>query len=141
MKEKLFNGRDIPKVALESMNETHYEEAVLVAKLNGLLERQQTGESLGTEIDVQLEEWLKHTQAHFSRENDMMVEHDFPPYPVHRAVHDEALKLLSFNVQQWRENRDIQALSQYVQEIWPEWYLQHISSMDFITAQFLSQKM
>jgi len=140
MKEKLFNGTDIPKVALDSMNETHYEEAALVARLNEWVGRQQAGESLEAEIDTQLEEWLVHTQAHFSRENEMMIEHGFPPYPVHRSVHDEALKLLSSQTTQWQESRNIEALAQYVQEIWPAWYVEHISSMDFITAQFLSQK-
>lgn len=141
VKEKLFNGMDIPEVAMDSMNVTHYEEAALVAGLNTLVERQQAGESLEAEIDAQFEEWLAHTQAHFSRENDMMIEHGFPPYPVHRSVHDEALELLAANKQQWQESRDIGALAQYVQQAWPEWYVQHISSMDFITAQFLSQKM
>lgn len=132
---------DIPEVALEIMNETHREEADLVAGLNELIKRQQAGESLETGIDAQLEEWLAHTQAHFSRENDMMIEHAFPPYPVHRSVHDLALDLLATQLQQWRQSRDIQELAEYVQQTWPEWYLQHISSMDFITAQFLSQKM
>lgn len=70
-----------------------------------------------------------------------MIEHSFPPYPVHRSVHDEALELLAAHRQQWKESRDIGALVQYVQKTWPDWYVQHISSMDFITAQFLSQKM
>jgi len=141
VKEKLFNGTDIPEVALDIMNVTHHEEAALVASLNALIERQQAGESLESEIDTQFEEWLAHTQAHFSRENEMMIEHGFPPYPVHRSVHDEALELLAAQLKQWKESRDIGALAQYVQQAWPEWYVQHISSMDLITAQFLSQKM
>ena len=141
VKEKLFNGMDIPEVALDIMNETHHEEAALVAGLNNLIERQQAGESLETEIDAQFDEWQTHTQAHFCRENELMIEHSFPPYPVHRSVHDEALELLAAHRQQWKESRDIGALVQYVQKTWPDWYVQHISSMDFITAQFLSQKM
>jgi hemerythrin len=137
---KLFNGADIPEVALDIMNKTHHEEADLVAGLNALIERQQTGESLETEIDTQLEEWLAHTQAHFSRENDLMIEHGFPPYPIHRSVHDEALELLATRMQEWQETREINSLVQYVQETWPEWYVEHISSLDFVTAQFLSQK-
>ncbi len=141
MTEKLFNGRNIPEVALESMNETHHEEAALVAGLHALIERQKADESVEVEIDAQLEKWLAHTQAHFSRENEMMAEHGFPPYPVHRSVHDEALELLATQLQQWKDSRDIDVLAQYVEEFWPEWYVQHISSMDFITAQFLSHKM
>lgn len=56
VKEKLFNGMDIPEVALDIMNETHHEEAALVAGLNNLIERQQAGESLETEIDAQFDE-------------------------------------------------------------------------------------
>ena len=55
-----------------------------------------------------------------------------------KGEHETALLQLLGVQQQWLRERDTAMLQDYIQ-YWREWLQQHISSMDFVTANFLSQ--
>lgn len=126
----------IPQVALDFMNTVHCEELTLVQAISGLID---TDDPDNNKISELLEEWVTHTQQHFERENRYMQEYMFPAYPVHSNEHTAALEQLRGIQQQWNRIHDLESLKQYVQLVWPAWFKNHISTMDFITAQFLSQ--
>ncbi len=118
------------------MNTVHHEEVEIVNRLDALLSAKEIPES---EVSACLEEWVAHTKEHFDRENRLMQEYGFPPYPVHRNEHDQALQQLLEVQKNWQKTADADMLSRYVREIWPAWFRQHLSTMDTVTANFLSQ--
>lgn len=129
-----FASASLPEVALSFMNQVHDEELSLVNELLAQLD-QQDNES---QISTQLAQWLAHTKTHFERENFLMQEYHFFAYPMHYAEHVQALQQLSVVQAAWEQSTDRVALRAYIQT-WRNWLQQHISTMDFVTAQFLSQ--
>lgn len=126
----------IPQVALDFMNTVHCEELTLVQSISGLIDADSPDNQKISEL---LDHWVTHTEQHFERENRYMQEYRFPAYPVHSNEHDAALEQIRQVRQQWDHEHDLESLQQYVQQEWPAWFKNHISTMDFITAQFLSQ--
>lgn len=131
----LGDCESLPQVALTFMNSVHCEELTLVSALLALVKTDPSS----TQIDKQLDAWLAHTQAHFSREERFMEEYQFPPYPVHQGEHTLALNTLEGVITQWKTNRDATALRHYIEVDWYDWLQQHISTMDTVTALYLSQ--
>lgn len=124
----------LPEVALPFMNTIHREEMLLVKKLLIQLSQQATPKI----IDRHLQAWVEHTEAHFAEEERLMAEHDFFAYPAHQTEHEQVLQELRTIQQQWLGSRNYAALQSYIGN-WRAWLEQHISSMDFVTAHFLSQ--
>lgn len=132
--EYSFECSTLPQVAMPFMNTVHCDELVLVGKLlAALANSHDTGI-----IDTLLAEWVEHTKAHFAREEYLMGEYNFFAFPCHQEEHERALQELMEMQQQWLCNRDATLLQGYIQR-WREWLQQHINTMDFVTAQFLSQ--
>ena len=129
-----FSSENLPQVALDFMNAVHSEELHLVSTLLAQLEE----EGNEPQISQQLAEWIQHTQDHFGRENFLMQEYDFFAYPMHSAEHAQALQQLLAVQEAWNGLADRKALGRYLQT-WRQWLQQHIASMDFVTAQFLSR--
>ncbi len=129
---------DIPAIAVGSMNDTHHEEVSLVNTLGALLLQAREGNADEEAIGNALDNWISHTEAHFERENRLMQDHGFPPFPVHAQEHASTLDNLHQLQRQWHENHDLDALGSYVFNTWPQWFQMHVNSMDNVTAQFLS---
>ncbi|BAO45651.1 bacteriohemerythrin [Thiolapillus brandeum] len=129
---------DIPSIAVGSMNDTHHQEVALVNTLGALLLQARDGNPDPDAIGRALDEWVSHTEAHFERENRLMQEHGFPPYPVHAQEHTSALDNLHRIQAGWHDRHDPDELGDYVFNTWPQWFQMHVNSMDNVTAQFLS---
>ncbi len=129
-----FECSALPEVAMTFMNTVHCAELSLVGKLLNALEQQ----AEWLVIDGLLAEWVEHTREHFAREERLMQEYNFFAAPCHQGEHEQALMELMGVQQQWLRERDPELLPAYIQH-WREWLQQHIASMDFVTAQFLSQ--
>lgn len=127
---------NIPQVALDFMNTVHCEELTLVQSTSRLIDADTADNNKISEL---VSQWVTHTEQHFERENRYMQEYGFPAYPVHSNEHEVALEQLRKIQQQWEQEHDLESLKKYVQQDWPAWFKNHISTMDFITAQFLSQ--
>lgn len=124
----------LPEVAMPFMNAVHQAELALVTDLFTQVESLAAPEA----IDALLIAWMEHTKAHFAREERLMREYNFFATSFHQGEHERALLELLGAQQQWLRERDYELLLDYIQH-WREWLQQHISSMDFVTAQFLSQ--
>ncbi len=124
----------LPSVAMPFMNTVHNAELALVSRLRASLENAAAPDI----IDAQIAAWVEHTKAHFAREERLMQEYNFFATPCHQGEHETALLQLLGVQQQWLRERDTAMLQDYIQ-YWREWLQQHIGSMDFVTAQFLSQ--
>lgn len=123
----------LPDVAMPFMNTVHSDELALVTRLLASLENA----AAPSTIDAQMSAWVEHTQAHFAREERLMQAYNFFATPCHQGEHETALLQLLGVQQQWLRERDTAILLDYI-HYWREWLQQHISTMDFVTANFLS---
>ena len=127
--------QQLPQVALDFMNTVHCEELLLTQRLYEALKEEQGDE----QIDALLQEWVEHTVTHFAREERLMLEYHFPPYPIHQGEHEQALETLRKVQSSGLSARDHDALIQYIKYDGSRWLFNHISTMDMVTANFLAQ--
>ena len=109
-------------------------------KVNKFIETSKKADIISNEINSVMEEWINHTKAHFSRENTLMETYNFPAYRCHLNEHELALKQLEMIFRNWLEQQDLNELAEYVQAVWPQWFVNHISTMDIVTSAFISQQ-
>lgn len=128
----------LPVVAVDFMNHDHGEAAQLLNTLLNELDALQAGTSSAASISEQLNDIYQHTLAHFAREEAEMLLVNFPPYSCHKGEHDRVLAELLSVSQQWAEHADAQTLTHYLNQIFTPWLINHISTMDFVTANFIS---
>ncbi|MES9969144.1 MAG: hemerythrin family protein [Candidatus Thiodiazotropha sp.] len=132
---------DMPKVALQEMNEVHLEEVGLINRLGELVMQGIAGDADLDEIERVLDEWLLHTRDHFENENRLMETYAFPPYPVHKAEHNQVLSRIESLMAEWSQEQELVQLADFIFVEWRGWFDQHVNSMDKVTAQFLNQVM
>ncbi|OIO68772.1 MAG: hemerythrin [Zetaproteobacteria bacterium CG12_big_fil_rev_8_21_14_0_65_55_1124] len=132
-----LNPSDIPEVAMPFMQQTHLEEVAMLNELYTLFDRLGEGEDV-PQLAGKLEALAEHTHAHFAREEEKMLELDFPPYPMHKQAHDEYLAGFDALLDAWRASGDVAPLADFLQHSTPDWMQQHIGCMDFVTARFFA---
>jgi len=123
----------LPMVAMPSMNDTHLEDVILINQLSAAA---QSKNFAATKIF--LEELVEHTIAHFSGEEAMMKEHNFPPYQIHKAQHDRVLQEIKNVTKIFSEGEgDFSLVTAYVDGSLTPWLIDHIQTLDTVTAIFL----
>jgi hemerythrin len=135
----LIDKTNLPMVAKDDMNDVHLEDVDIINDLYELVlaYEKDFSEENKQKIDEQYQEWFKHTIVHFANEEEMMREKSFPPYPVHKGEHDNALSTMDRVFLSWQSTGDIQVLKGYLEEELPTWLVHHIQTMDTVTAMFL----
>lgn len=122
----------LPMVAMASMNDTHLEDIIIINKLSKAVENKDVDLTSST-----LAELVEHTIAHFSGEEEMMREKKFPPYPVHKGEHDRVLNELKSIEKGFNAQTDFLLISAYVDGSLIPWLINHIETLDTVTATFL----
>jgi hemerythrin len=128
---------DFPEVAMPFMHDNHLEEVDLLNAIYALIEQVEAGGE-APELAARVDTLLSHTIAHFASENEKMRESRFPPYPVHKREHDRFLEEFTRVVETWKKTGDLAPLAKYLRETIPAWMKHHISTMDYVTANFLA---
>jgi hemerythrin len=124
---------DYPQVALDFMNRDHAEFVGLRAQLLELL----ATAAPDARVDKLLADLLEHTRHHFAEEERLMQEVRFPPYPVHKGEHDNVLADMAAKVEHWKQGHDAAALRKWLERDVGDWFVNHVSTMDFVTAGFI----
>ena len=62
----------------------------------------------------------------------------FFAYPMHKGEHDRVLAEME-GVKAQLEAGDLAAVRQYVEVTVPNWFMEHLNTMDTVTAQFALQ--
>ena len=135
----LINKDNLPLVAMEFMNEVHLEDVDIINDLFcAVLEYENNPTDDNEQIlHSKYKVWYDHTVDHFQKEEVMMKEKQFPPYPIHQGEHTFALNRMEEVFKQWQSTKDINILKVYMQQELPEWLVKHIQTMDTVTAMFL----
>ncbi len=129
----MLTQEQLPMVAMPSMNDTHLEELLLI---NRILEAVEARDAEA--VDALFEALTEHTLEHFSGEEAMMREKRFPPYLMHKSEHDRALNEMRMALTLWRQHRDFERLRYYIETTLVDWVVNHIQTMDTVTANFLA---
>lgn len=115
-------------VGISFMDMDHAEAADLI---NGLAEA-----TLERRIPL-LEEFIRHSSAHFVREEAMMEKVGFFATVQHKAEHGRILAELDEVLKGLRAGKSNEA---YFQETLPDWLVNHRDTMDFVSAQYAQQQ-
>lgn len=125
-----------PQVALDFMNRDHADFVALRDQLLNLPSAQIHNEK----VDMLLNELLEHTRRHFAEEERLMHETRFPPYPMHKGEHDSVLAEISAKIDSWKKAREMAALRDWIERRMGDWFVNHVGSMDFVTARFIASQ-
>ncbi len=134
----LIKEGQIPEVAVSEMNSIHKTEIDILNKLYKAIEAYEEGKANAEVIDVLLDEFIKDVKEHFSFEQSLMEKYNFFAYPIHRAEHDRVIHELDSIRKIWKEERNIDTLKEYLEKNFVPWIINHVQTMDTVTAQFLS---
>jgi hemerythrin len=124
---------DYPQVALDFMNRDHAEFVGLRARLLELL----ATPAPDARVDKLLAELQEHTRRHFAEEERLMQAVRFPPYPMHKGEHDQVLADMAAKVERWNAGHDAPQLRNWLEREVGDWFVNHVSTMDFVTAGFI----
>jgi len=130
-----YSIKDLPLTKLDKMNQDH---EVFINILNSLFDMIcESDKNNEREVDAELNHIYEHTVEHFQMEEDLMRRANFPPYEIHKGEHDRVLKMLNDSIIDWKLNRNRKIIKNLVNSILPDWLIQHITTMDTVTAQFI----
>jgi len=134
-----LSADDFPEVAVAAMHAVHLEEVDMINAIYEMLEAIEAGAGQDG-LAGKLEELLDHTREHFVAEEVLMDQHHFPPAPVHKAAHDAFLHDMEQMVSGWKADQALAPVAQFMRNDLPTWMVEHISTMDFVTARFVAMQ-
>jgi hemerythrin len=130
----LIKENEIPRVALNDMNKVHDVEIEIVNKLyDAIVKKEDTAE-----ISKYFDEFLNDVVNHFTFEQGLMEKYNFFAYPIHRMEHDRVLYELKSIEKMLKEKGDIKTVKDYLENVFKPWIINHVQTMDTVTAMYLS---
>jgi hemerythrin len=127
---------DYPQVALDFMNCDHAEFVTMRSQLLDLISAQ----APKNDVDTLLDELLSHTRHHFAEEERLMKATSFPPYAMHKSEHDHVLTDMAAHIERWKQDRDVAALRDWLDQAVGAWFVTHVGTMDLVTAGYIATK-
>ena len=127
-------------MSVEQMQQTHEDEIKILNDIDKLAILHERGDATLDELEAKINEYLDHVKKHFSNEEKLMLEYDFPSYEMHKMAHDMFLADLEYATKQWKNYGNINKIINFVRKT-PEWIVMHVNSVDAPTANFLAKKM
>ena len=135
----LLYAEQVEYMDFEEMQDTHEDEIKILNEIEKLATKYLMNKTNLDELEVKLDEYIAHVQVHFSNEEKLMIEHNFPSYEMHKLAHDMFLMDLNYSIRQWKEFGDVEKVINFVFKS-PEWIVMHINGVDAPTARYLAQK-
>lgn len=137
----LIDKSTFPLVAIDSMNDVHFEEVDLINEVGELISMRALDQDNADQLSSKLDELLVHIQDHFAIEQTRMAAYDFPAYPIHKAEHDQVLHELTDLYGQWKKTGHSKSVENYIQNVLPKWMVEHVSTLDTVTSQYIKSRM
>jgi hemerythrin len=139
----LINKNNLPLVAMDFMNETHFEDVEIINELyKDILEyEKEQNESTQKIFETRYKEWIIHTQNHFEAEEIQMREKGFFAYECHKNEHNLNLSEIKGLFSNFENTKNISELKEYFENNLVSWLVNHIQTMDTVTAMFLKTEM
>ena len=131
----MIKQSNIPLVSLDTMNKTHFEEVEII----NMLLKQLSFDTDNNTISSSFEKLLEHIAGHFSSEEKLMKESQYPVFNIHKSDHDKVLNAVRYAEMEWRNRKDRVVVREYLEEEIIPWLDQHIKAMDIPMADFISK--
>jgi hemerythrin-like metal-binding protein len=128
LNEPLLAWSDQLAIGQAVMDETHRE---FVEQLN------RVGEAPDDGVLAALDDFIAHTEVHFSQEEQWMDALAFPPRGCHRDEHEKIMETVR-EVRSRVAAGDVR-LGRTLAEALAEWFPQHATSMDAILALYMNE--
>ena len=132
-----------PQVDLEFMNIENRKAFDDANEIKRLLEIAKTDlSSVEKSIDQCLDKLLADTVNHFHLEEKYMDEYQFPAREQHRHEHQQFLRNMNIECRLWQSDHNLAAagrLERYVEEDFPHWLVNHIVTVDTVTASYIAR--
>lgn len=128
MNEPVLAWSDQLAIGQSLMDDTHRE---FVAQLN------RVGEAADDGVLTALDDFIAHTEAHFSQEEQWMDAIEFPPRGCHRGEHEKIMETV--RAVRTRVAAGDARLGRTLAEALAEWFPQHATSMDAILALYMTE--
>ena len=129
MSQPLLAWSDEFALGQHTMDDTHRE---FVDQLNRVAAAAAAG------LLPALDEFIAHTQAHFTQEERWMETLEFPPLGCHRSEHEKILET-TLEVRKRVAAGDAE-IGHKLAEALAEWFPQHALSMDAMLATYIAEK-
>ncbi len=136
----LFAVEKTPVLPFEQMNLVHYEELHLANSIFIFLSTSNVNRDERNKIlDQMLKNFIVHVRDHFQYEEELMADTNCPILNCHRDEHQKTLKEMIEVFREYHETRNGQLLVAYLEFQFKPWILDHISSMDMVTAMYFEK--
>ena len=123
-------------VGVELIDDQHKQ---LLEKLNDIskaIEADRGVEKIGNTLDFMLE----YTDFHFSTEEKLMEELDYPDMKSHKALHREFVTTLKDMIKDFLEDGPTRELATATNTLLLNWLIKHIKEIDHRFGEFLNEK-
>ncbi|HYG86071.1 MAG TPA: hemerythrin family protein [Azospirillum sp.] len=80
-----------------------------------------------------------HLRAHLLREEELMRQYGFPPYPIHKHEHDR-VRLELEGIEKRLAAGNLALARGYTREVAPDWFIAHKNTMDSATAGWIKMQ-
>lgn len=139
----LINKDGFPLVDMDFMNETHFEDIDLINTLfEDILNYEKDNSNDKFEnLKLQYKKWQDHTLKHFQTEEDEMQKRGFFAYAFHKGEHDLNLEEIEVVWKNFETKKDIKELKDYIKDDLLSWFVNHVQTMDTVTARFFKTGM
>lgn len=127
-----LNPDTIPQVDMDFMNADHREAVTMVNDLLAAI-----AETDADKVTSLFQAFIQHNTEHFGREEAEMIKCNFPPYDCHKGEHERVLAELHEMQSQWQASQDFNLLQTYLSDTVVNWFLNHLNTMDTVTAGFI----
>jgi len=123
-----------PILELASMNEVHKEETELITQLHKVA--QEKNNELTLEL---LNKLITHTKQHFSSEEKLMLDVDYPDYHSHKHEHMKQLLDLQSILSFYEMTNDTTAVYKYLEDSLTPWIIEHVYNWDIPASEYINQ--
>lgn len=119
---------------IEEMDGIHRQELEFLDALIAAIDEEESSDEL---ISARFEMLLEDMRRHFDFEEELMRNHGFGMYNIHKSDHDKTINEVRYQFGIWRSTRDRLRVRDYFAYEFAEWLPRHIDAMDSVLADFL----
>ena len=123
-------------VGINLIDEQH---KMLIERTNAISEAMEMKRGLEKILQT-LEFMIEYTKFHFSAEEKIMKDNDYPKFTDHHKLHEEFKARLNLMVQDFEEEGATSGLSQEITTYLNNWLVTHIKGIDTELGQILRDK-
>ena len=123
-------------VGIKLIDEQHQ---MLIERTNAISDAVANSRGLG-KITQTLDFMIKYTEFHFSAEEKVMIDNDYPKWAEHHKLHEDFKARLNLMVQDFEEDGATSGLSEDITTYLTNWLVNHIKGIDTELGKILREK-